>query len=212
MAVVNYHSANGHYPPAYITDENGTPIHSWRILILPYLDEQALFDKYDFNQPWNSHANMRLATEMPSIYAFHGHCEPGTVTTNYLAVVGQNTIWPGAAQRKTDEVTDEHSSTILLVENAGENVHWMEPRDLHFESMSFKLNDPRGVSSPYDSPAVVMLDNSLRRLEDELPSAVFRALLSVDGGEQLTSTDGAWRLLLDGRKREETEREPTKRH
>lgn len=203
MAVVNYHAANGHYPPAFIADENGSPIHSWRVIILPFLEEQELFDRYDFTQPWNSEANMRLATEMPSIYAFHGEYKPGTVTTNYLAVVGENTVWPGASPRTTDEVTDQYSTTIMLVENAGENVHWMEPRDLNADTMSLAVNSPKGVSSKYLSPAVAMLDDSLRRLEEDLPENVFRAMLTVNGDERIESTGKGWRLLPDGRLREE---------
>ena len=178
-------------------------MHSWRVLILPYLEEQELFNRYDFSQPWNSEANMRLASEMPSIYAFHGEYKPGTVTTNYLAVVGENTVWPGASPRATDEITDDLSSTILIVENAGEDVHWMEPRDLHFNSMSLAVNDPKGVSSKYLAPAVVMLDDSLLRLEDDLTKNVLRAFLTVNGGERLESTSDGWRLLADGRLREE---------
>ena len=205
MAVVNYHDANGHYPPAFIADENGTPIHSWRVLLLPYLEKQELFDRYDFTQPWNSEANLRLAEEMPAVYAFHGSYEAGVVTTNYLAVVGENTVWPGSSYRKAGEVTDEQASTILIVENVGEEVHWMEPRDLHVDSMSYQVNHSKGVGSKYLAPAVVMLDGSLRRLENELPDDVFWALLTVNGGEPLTSAGDSWRLLKDGRLRTESD-------
>jgi uncharacterized damage-inducible protein DinB len=69
----------------------------------------------------------------------------GTVTTNYLAVVGDNTLWPGATRRTSAEVTDDHSTTIMLVENVGENIHWMEPRDLGADTMSLEANNPRGM-------------------------------------------------------------------
>ncbi len=140
---------------------------------------------------------------MPSIYAFHGEYEPGMVTTNYLAVVGQNTAWPGASARLTDEVTDEPSETIRFVENIGENVHWMEPRDLQYDTMSFRVNDPEGVSSKYLAPAVTMFNGSVRRLEEELPEDVLRAMLTVNGGEELTSSGDNWQRLTDGRLREE---------
>lgn len=178
-------------------------MHSWRVLILPFIGEQKLFDQYDFTQPWNSKANQELATAMPSIYAFHGNHRPGTVTTNYLAVVGKDTLWPGASARTTKEVTDQHSTTIMVVENSGEKIHWMEPRDLQFDSMSFVVNSPHGVSSKYLAPAVIMLNNSLRRLEANLPKQVLRALLTVDGGESITSTGDSWHLLSDGRLRSE---------
>lgn len=205
MAVVNYHDVNGHYPPAYIADADGNPMHSWRVLILPYIEEHNLFDEYDFTKPWNSEANLRLAERMPAIYALHGEYQPGVVTTNYLAVVGENTLWPGAAKRMTHEVTDKHSATIMLVENVGQNVHWMEPRDLNYDTMSLQVNSPNGVSSKYQAPAVVLLDDSLRRLEDELTEDVFRALLTVNGGEHLAESGDSWKILTDGRLRQERE-------
>jgi hypothetical protein len=190
-------------PPAYLADENGRPMHSWRVLLLPYLDQKKLFDSYNFDEPWNSEANLRLATRMPQVYAFSGDYEQGMVTTNYLAVVGAATIWQGSQGRTHDEVTDEAASTILVVENEGANVHWMEPRDLDFESMSLQVNDPRGLSSKYLDPAVAMLDGSLRRLKEDLSQEIFRALLTADGGERLSSAGDGWQLLPDGRQREE---------
>lgn len=169
--------------------------------MLPYLDEQKLFERYDFEQPWDSAANLQLASEMPPVYAFHGEMKPGNVTTNYLAVVGAQTVWPGASPRTSERVTDELSSTIMIVENTGQGIHWMEPRDLQFDSMNWTVNDPAGVSSKYDKAAVVMLDGSLRKLEPTLTKEILQALLTVSGGEQLESTGEGWRFLSDGRMR-----------
>jgi hypothetical protein len=206
LAVANYEDTNGHLPPAYVADENGRPMHSWRVLLLPYLDQGELFDRYNLDEPWDSPANRQLAGQMPRVYAFHGGDEPGMVTTNYLAVVGDETAWPGSSGRRYEDVSDDRASTILVVENAGRNIHWMEPRDLEFESMSLQVNDPQGLSSKYLDPAVAMLDGSLRRISETLPEEVFRALLTADGGEPLTSTGGSWQLLPDGRQRAERER------
>lgn len=178
-------------------------MHSWRVLILPFLEQHELFDIYDFTQPWNSDANLELAEHMPAVYAFHGEYHQGVVTTNYLAIVGENTLWPGESSRLTHDITDSLSATIMFVENIGENVHWMEPRDLSYETMSSRINSPNGVSSKYLDPAVVLLDHSLRRLEDDLSEDVFRALLTVNGGEQLSEEGRSWRLLPDGRLRQE---------
>ena len=53
LAFHNYHQAYGQFPPAFIADDNGTPMHSWRVLILPYIEQQALYNAYDFSEPWN---------------------------------------------------------------------------------------------------------------------------------------------------------------
>lgn len=178
-------------------------MHSWRVLLLPYLEQQNLYDRYDFSQPWNSPTNRRLEHEMPAVFAFHGDYQPGLVTTNYLAVIGEETAWPGARSRLDSEITDDPAATILVVENRDAGVHWMEPRDLHLDLMRMELDHPEGVGSKYLAPAVVMVDGSLRRLEQKLPPDVFRAMLTANGGEPIEATGETWRLLIDGRAREE---------
>lgn len=178
-------------------------MHSWRILLLPYLDQVELYDQYDFSQPWDSPTNQRLAASMPLIYAFTGDHEPGVVTTNYLAVTGPHTAWPGASSTTEESITDDHPTTIRVVENVGQSVHWMEPRDLPFDSISLRVNDPQGLSSKYLSPGVLMVDGSLRHLDEGLPEDVFRAMLTADGGEQLTREGDTWHLMEDGRLRPE---------
>jgi hypothetical protein len=118
-----------------------------------------------------------------------------------LSVVGHETVWPGAAPRSSAEVTDSPASTILIVENLGADVPWMEPRDLSFDAMDFAIPSPDGVSSPYIDPAVVMLDGSLHQLRKDLPANTLQALLTVAGGEHVHEHDGQWTLLLNGRNR-----------
>jgi hypothetical protein len=117
-------------------------------------------------------------------------------------VVGPETIWPGATTLSSDDVTDGSASTILVVENVGAAVHWMEPRDLAFAEMSFQFNSPAGVSSKYPEPALVMLDGSLQKLKPNLRPATLRAMLTRNGGERVAHDDDGWSLLADGRDRE----------
>ena len=201
MAVANYHDVHGHYPPAYLVDADGRPMHSWRVLILPYLEQKKLYDQYDFSEPWDGPHNRKLAARMPEVYALHGDYEPGLTTTNYLAVVGPETVWLGETPRLSDEITDGFSSTILIVENRGAKIPWMAPADLSLATMSLEINSPDGVSSKYADPAVVMLDGSLHRLRSDLPSAALRALLTAAGGEDVENYEDQWILLPDGRKR-----------
>lgn len=201
MAVANYQRAYGQFPPAYLTDALGRPAHSWRVLLLPFLEQAPLYNEYNFSEPWNGPNNHKLAARMPSVYAFHGDWRPGLVEINYLAVVGAKTAWPGARGLSSDAVPDGASSTILLVENQGAGISWMEPRDLAFETMSFRVNSPKGVSSKYEDAAVAMLDGSLYRLEKDLQAATLRALLTVNGGENVQQKGARWALLPDGRNR-----------
>jgi hypothetical protein len=137
---------------------------------------------------------------MPRTYTFHNRDVP-TTTANYLAVVGAETIWPGATPRKWNEIKDGNSNTILLVENDGLGVHWMEPRDLVFGDMSFGLQQPNGISSPYSAPAVVMADGSVRSFNPDLAPDVLRAMLTANGREKLADNGGDWQVIDDGRDR-----------
>jgi hypothetical protein len=202
LAVANYQSANGTYPPAHVIGPDGRPWHSWRVLILPYLEESELHKEYDFDEPWDGPNNRKLAARMPRLYAFQGFDRPGNTTTNYLAVVGDETVWPGAKTVSPADVTDGLTTTILMVENLGAGVHWMEPRDLSLAGMDLRVNNPAGVSSPYDDPAVATLSGDLQKLRVDMTPATLRGLLTIRGGERLESDgSGGWELLPDGRMR-----------
>lgn len=201
MAVATYYDTYGQYPPSAVAGLDGRPWHSWRVLILPYLEHNELYKAYDFGEPWDGPHNRLLAEKMPRTYAFHGTHRPEKTTTNYLAVVGDSTVWRGTPVTM-DDVTDGVLSTILIVENNGAGVHWMEPRDLALDSLDLHLNSPGGVSSPYENPAVVTVGGYVHRLRSTLQPTVLRALLTINGGENLDPNGlNGWDLLPDGRDR-----------
>jgi hypothetical protein len=205
LAVANYESANGHYPPAYVLGPDGKPWHSWRVLILPYIEGQELFDAYRFDEPWDGPHNRTLAARMPKIYRFANRTEPGQTTTNYLAVVGPRTMWPGPEGRKHADITDGASHTVLIAENRGLGGHWMEPRDLDFDTMPFEFNHPHGVSSWYQTPAVVMTDGSVHTFPPGSDPRALRAVFTATGGEKVSLDGERWLLLPDGRLRPDGE-------
>lgn len=202
MAVANYHDQNGHYPPPYIAGPDGRPWHSWRILILPFIEHNGLYEEYDFAQPWDGPNNRKLAERIPRLFVFHGSERKGPPVTNYLAVVGEETVWPGTRLVSEKDVKDGLGKTILVVENLGAGVHWMEPRDLVFDGGTLPINSSSGISSPYEDPAIATLDGSLYRLRPTIEPKVLGAMLTIRGGEPVEhdETQG-WFLLPDGRLR-----------
>ena len=205
MAVVNYHDVEGHYPPPYIADKDGRPIHSWRVLILPYMEQQDLYKEYRLDEPWDGPNNRKLAHRMPKAYALHGEYRPGRTITNYFAVVGPTTVWRSDKAVTDKDVKDGLANTIMIVENRGLDVHWMEPRDLDVDTMDWNLQSPRGISSRYKDPAIVTLDDQVRRLSPRMKPDVLRALFTIAGGEPLGDSAGGWERIPDGRDRPVTD-------
>lgn len=183
-----------------MADEDGRPLHSWRVALLPYVSD--LHKEYDFAQPWDGPHNRDLAARMPPVYAFHSERQPGITITNFVAVVGAETVWPGATTLTEKDVTDGASNTILIVENAGGRIPWMAPRDLSFDAMTFKLNVATEIGSKYVDPAVALLDTRVLRLHADISPATLRALLTVRGDEKLTEGEDGWSVIEDGRDRE----------
>jgi prepilin-type processing-associated H-X9-DG protein len=189
LALLNYHNVHGCFPPAYITDESGRPIHSWRVLILPFIEQDALYEEYRFAEPWDGPHNRKWIDTAVSAF----HC-PGddsnadSLMTNYVAVVGPDTAWPGSTSAKMSDFGDGISKTILVVEVADSGIHWMEPRDLHVVQMAPGINPKAGQGISSKHPGVVNVlfgDGSVRSLPVETLPETIRALLTRNGGEKL---------------------------
>jgi hypothetical protein len=132
LALHNYHDRYHAFPPAYVTDKAGKPLYSWRVLLLPYFESNADPINFHFDEPWDSPHNLKFAREeMPRVYGCPNR--PGgrhSTVTSYVAVTGDETMWPGSAAMAFDKVTDGTSHTLLIVEWPESDVVWTEPRDL----------------------------------------------------------------------------------
>jgi hypothetical protein len=194
FALQNYHEAYGCFPPPYIADADGRPMHSWRVLILPFIDQARLYNEYRFDEPWDGPNNRKLAGKINK-YAFHcasdvpASGEPDAPTANFLAVVGPGMGWQEGKCTKLSDISDDPDSTLLLVEVANSGVHWMEPRDLQILQMAPTINPQggQGISSRHAGGAhVATAGGRVRFLSDRLPAATIRGLLTINGGEQIS--------------------------
>ncbi len=132
LALHCYHDHYGCFPPAVVRSAEGKPVHSWRVLILPYLDCAALYEQYDFSEPWNGPNNRQLVSEMPCCYCCPSaqRKNPEQHVTNYVAVTGPGTFWPPQGAARRQDTKDGMCNTLLLVELNNSDICWMEPRDL----------------------------------------------------------------------------------
>jgi hypothetical protein len=141
VVLLSYEGHHGSLPPAYLRGADGRPAHSWRVLILPLLGYQDLFDRYDFSEPWNGRHNRMLLSEIPVEY----QCEAGPAGyTDVVAIVGKDTAWPGAKAASLGNIN--YSMYILLVQ-AKEPRNWMEPCDLTYETVMAAAGKPGGLDA-----------------------------------------------------------------
>lgn len=194
LALRLYHEAFGCFPPAYVADEQGRPMHSWRVLILPFLDEKAIYDRYRFDEPWDGPNNRKLHDLVVSAYRCPSHEETGTATA-YLAVVGPETAWNGPDPVRREDVKDGPERTAHVVEVTAPQVHWMEPRDLRFDGMSPAIHGPDsrtpGPSSGHPNGAnFLLVDGSVRFFfANKVRPGWLRALFTIGGGEAMGDDD-----------------------
>ena len=199
LALHNYHNDYGCFPPAYVADKNGRPMHSWRTLILPYLERRDIYDAYDFNEPWDGPNNIKLSDISFDYYHCPANKENGKAVTNYVAVVGSGTVWSGERGTKIEAITDGTNNTILLVELADTDIGWTEPRDITLEEAMGKcaVDEVSVPSSKHHTEAtylfkslpiagcIAMADGSVRILHKRPSAEDLAALLSINGGESV---------------------------
>src|SRR5262249_25281385 len=135
IAIHNYHDDHGHLPPPYVADASGKPMHSWRVLILPYLERNDLYKAYDFNEPWNGPNNSQLAPQAPREFRCPSDPQLPPGMTNYFCIVGPGRAKDGQQQLKFGDVTDGLADTLMLVESSSARVNWLEPKDLKVEDI-----------------------------------------------------------------------------
>jgi hypothetical protein len=191
VALHYYHEQYGCFPPAVVRDKSGQPMHSWRVLLLPYMEQQPLYASYRFDEPWDGPNNKKLhLVDMP-YYACPEQPGRGSnpiTDTSYVVVVGPRTAFPEDRCVALSDITDDQGNTLLVVEVAGSGIHWMEPRDLHVTQIARQINPPRGqgVSSrhPPGGANVVMADGTVKFLDAKsLTADQIEAMVTIAGGE-----------------------------
>jgi prepilin-type processing-associated H-X9-DG protein len=189
LALHNYHSAEGSLPPAYTLDDQGNPGLSWRVLILPYMDQGPLYSQFKLDEPWDSPANQALLSMIPGTYACPSNPDTGPVSgnTGYAVLSGPGSAFPGAESLDFADVADGVSNTLGVVETS-QPVPWTKPQDLPFDASlpdaglsAIGSRHPGGFNA-------AMLDGSIRFLREAgMNPGLLKALGTASGGEVVSA-------------------------
>lgn len=181
LALYSYHHEYDCFPPAYVLGPDGKPWHSWRVLLLPFLDEQKLYDRYRFDEPWDGPHNRELQALRPEAYASLLQQSRLNTVTTYLGVVSRRTMWPAHLSLKLSDVTDGPSNTIQLLQNVGSDVVWSEPREMR-EKDALALLSPSQSTQQSDSKAslfpIMFADGAVRLVTSKINRDLFVSMLT----------------------------------
>jgi hypothetical protein len=215
LAFHNFHSVYNCFPPAVIVGPDGKPWHSWRVLILPYIEQADLFNQYDFSQPWDSEKNRNLLDKMPDVYRDTVHGDERSQYTHYAAITGEDRApfaSKGPQQKDARMVpmdkglgiqtfTDGTSNTVLVTPvDPARKIPWTKPEDIvvgpRYPDDYDIFGKSNGIAAPYNlgsrksgAPCAPFLiaDGSVRVVSKDINKMVLAALLTRNGGEVISA-------------------------
>jgi prepilin-type processing-associated H-X9-DG protein len=182
LALHNFHDTYKKFPPRVSTDASGKPLLSWRVAILPFVEQAELYQQFKLDEPWDSEHNRKLIPRMPPVYQLPGR-GPGDGKTSYLMPAGKGTFGEQPTARTLADIKDGTSNTIMCVEaNNDRAVIWTKPDDL-------EVNPQRPVDGLTGARPggfnVLFADGAVRFVAQTIDPQVLRALFSPAGGESV---------------------------
>jgi hypothetical protein len=210
LAFHDYHDTHNALPPLYTVDENGKPLHSWRVLILPYIEQQQLYWQIKFDEPWDSEHNKQFHHLVIPTYACSDNtlAKPGAACT-YSVIAGERPgrvfsdddgnpistrtgFTPAAKARETfsenfGTIADGLSNTLALVE-VKQPFCWMDPTaDVTLDELAKGINKPDGrLGSPHEKGMnVVLFDCVFRFVLETTDPKILRAMAGVNDGRKV---------------------------
>ena len=181
LAMHNYNATLGHLPAQATYDKNGKPMLSWRVMILPYIEQQNLYNQFHLNEPWDSEHNKKLLAKMPKTYISPQQDEKSIKEhlTYYQGFVGKGAFFEGKkGLRLPQDFPDGTSNTIMIVE-ASKGVPWTKPEDIPYDADKPlpKLGLPGSTNY-----LAALCDGSVRTITPKLTERTLRTAITRNDG------------------------------
>lgn len=180
-----HHDAVGHFPTDIIDKKTGKPLLSWRVAILPYIEQQALYQQFKLDQPWDSEHNLKLAKNLVKVYQIPNQKDAvdaqGNGLTHMMVFTGKGSLFPAGKKPKIVEIPDGSSNTILCVESKVPGI-WSKPGDLPFDvEKDFPAIDSIVGLTPNGFHAL-FCDGSVRWIKSSIDRNTMKLLIRPDDG------------------------------
>ena len=151
--------------------------YSWRIAILPFIEQKALYDQYRFDEDWDSPHNQEVTAQMPEVFR-HPNDAPDSTSTSWHLVTGPGTIFEEGGTLGIGDITDGTSNTIIAVE-AKRGIHWAKPEDIVLKAPGeMKVG---GFSK--EGFVATLADGSTRFISEGVDPVKLHSMFTATGGE-----------------------------
>jgi len=183
LAWHNFEAANGNMP-SNVLDKDGKAILSWRVQILPYIEEEELYKQFKLDEPWDSANNKKLIDKMPKLLApIRVKADPGL--TFYQSFTGKSAIIKPGQKLTLAQIPDGTSNTFMVAE-AAKPVTWTQPVDLQFDG-----KDVPALGGMFDGKFhAAMCDGFVQRFKKGIEADLLSRLIDPADG-QVIDTKGA---------------------
>jgi Protein of unknown function (DUF1559) len=181
LAVINCADTNNGLMPTDIQDKDGKPVLSWRVAILPYVEEGPLYKMFKMDEPWDSENNKALIEKMPKLFA-PVRVKAKAGETFYQVFAGEKALFGLKNKPKFPASIPDGTSNTGMVFEAGEPVIWSKPADMPFDE---KKALPK-LGGLFDGEChVAMCDGSVRRLKKNPNEKELKKLIMPADGEAI---------------------------